>query len=160
MRLVALLASALMMMMVSGCDTGTGDNGTDCAFATTNKIVNENGSMHGEPCEKSEDCKYGLCLQVSATAFGNKVCTKQCNCGQLSTCSEDDGNGMNYKCVKTSPSYFPSDKYYSYCMPICKNVDFCVTNVADFYNKCDSNMTHEDGDGTMFVAGQKVCMFE
>lgn len=144
-----ILAMVLSLFLFYACDSSTTPD--QCAYS--NSIVNPNGSLHGEPCEKNEDCKYGICKAIPSTGE-YKVCTKICNCGENSTCSEDDDatTGRTYFCYR--PSVEKYGKVY-YCIPSCKTSDFCKSNFADFYNSCGNDLN--DGNGSVGIT--KGCLY-
>lgn len=89
---------------LTGCATTTIDNSM-CTYATP-VISQPGGGLHGEPCTKSSECKYGTCvfgaLQQGGKATAQGVCTKQCACGgPTSACSIDDEvqTGRAFTCI-------------------------------------------------------------
>ena len=103
-----------------------------CDGTVVIKVTNENGKLHGEPCDGHDECKYGMCYLPEVTNFHHKICTKWCNCGPNSECAADDTATAQYKCYKTFPK---DEKVTSYCLPVCKDVSDCA-KFADFYNHC------------------------
>lgn len=88
------------------------------------KIINENGKLHGEGCLSDNECKYGRCVNAPIVTGGAfKICTKDCTCGALSECDDDNTENGTYQCMRLSPS--DPEPITNMCVPICPGEDFC-----------------------------------
>ena len=127
-----------------GCSSTIGQEGLSGDCTITNTITNLSGKLHGEPCTTNEECMYGLCHHSDAIASDPniKFCTKRCDCGPNSTCTDEDGPNEHFVCQKYSLTFNPTEKFLSICSLFCKVLSDCPAP----YDDCD------------FVTGpNKVC---
>jgi hypothetical protein len=133
------LSAALLCWLATACATTTVDSGI-CPY-TTPVVSQPSGGLHGEPCTKDSECKYGTCvfeaLQLGKIKGAQGVCTKQCACGgPTSACSSDDdaqtgraftciaaGSGAGKECAMKCAS--AAD-----CLAINSELKYCVAGVS------------------------------
>lgn len=98
---------------------------------------NPGGKLHGEKCEKHEDCLYGRCFTGGPlTAYNDaiKFCTKNngCGSGNLTSCNVDNGNGkIFYSAFEKSKSggntkRDPNKDVHKMCALGCKSNSDCT----------------------------------
>ncbi|MEC9071216.1 MAG: hypothetical protein VX938_02510 [Myxococcota bacterium] len=124
----------------NGDTGGTGGGGGDglCSHPD-NTIVDEGAGQHGAECISDVDCRYGRCVSsplVTGGAFS--FCTKQCNCGVNSTCSDDVGaNGQPATCLRFGVTSYPDEPDTAYCAQICTSLTDCLA-LSDKYTHCEN----------------------
>ena len=125
------LAFTIMLaaLALAACDDGTAGKLPSC---TPPQVTNIAGLLHGYPCTKNDECKYGFCdLNALSTGATFGVCTKlECLCGAGSAeCSADQAQGTpTFLCIS------PTGRS-SHCVPECTSVDQC-TAIDSRYNTC------------------------
>ena len=96
--------------------SGTGDG--VCPFS--NPAPDRTKKAHGETCDTNDECQYGTChTSPFIGGTGVKFCTKQCDCGTNSTCSEDNEAGKSYTCFRSNKTDHPGESITSFCVPTC-----------------------------------------
>ena len=122
---------------------GTCSNDADCPGTVLCVGGQCQLKLHSEPCELDEECVYGRC-HSSPTIAGFKFCTKRCDCGENSQCSDDNGNGNYYTCQRFSPKNHPAEELLNICTRTCgTNTNACPAE----FNGCE-----------MVTGAQKVCV--
>jgi hypothetical protein len=134
----------VVLLALVGCETEepNGSSSKDCKLSQA--VSNPAGLLHSEPCETDDDCLYGFCHSSGEVATF-KFCTKRCDCGPGSQCSDEDGGGKTFTCQKFNMTSHPDEVYMSICTQKCTSVDDCPSE----YNAC------------RIVTGvNKVCVFD
>ena len=99
------------LLGLAGC-SGDDDSGT-CPHGPIT-VKNANGKLHSELCDQDSECRYGYCYKSPSVTKGQfGICTKPCDCGEGSLCSDD---GEAYTCARFSPSQEPM---VSFCVREC-----------------------------------------
>ena len=129
MRSCLALIIAFSTLAGAACDNGNTGKLPTC---TPPSVTNIAGLLHGYPCTKNEECKYGFCdLQSLSTGGACGVCTKlECLCGAgPAECSADQAQGTpTFMCI--SPTGMTS-----HCVPECTSLAQC-TAIDSRYNAC------------------------
>ena len=149
MRPALALAMILSAFALAACDDGTTGKLPTC---TPPQVTNIAGLLHGYPCTKHEECKYGFCdLNALTTAGTFGICTKlECLCGAgPAECSADQIAGQTPTFICISPRDLARR-----CVPACTSVDQC-TAIDARYNTC-TNTPPNYVDGSIGV--QKFCV--
>lgn len=98
---------------------------------------NPTGKLHGEKCDKHEDCLYGRCFTGGPLAAYNdsvRFCTKNngCGSGNLTSCTVDNGNGAIFYSVFEKSSSGGNNKrdpkkdVHKMCAFACKSDTDCA----------------------------------
>ncbi len=102
--------------------------------------------LHSEPCQSNNECLYGLChSSPSISGSGFKICTKRCDCGKNSQCSDDNGEGNYYSCQRFSPNNHPDEELLSICTRTCGTGSSACPSL---FNGCE-----------IVTGAQKTCVF-
>lgn len=107
-----------VILLAVACSGDDGEFG-ECPHGAVT-IRNEGGKAHGEPCTDPSECLYGYCYKsptVTKEQFG--FCTKPCDCGEGSSCSDD---GPDFTCGRFSSAV---EDRPSVCVRACTSVADC-----------------------------------
>lgn len=132
---------------LAGCVAADNTAGSDGLCPYPDQYVKvPTGKLHGEPCSADADCKWGICSKTSLQAGGTGagICTKQCNCGLGSQCSDDNTSSAQFTCI------FASSGGKKECARSCKTDAECAS-----WNPALPHCSSSGGGG--FQTGLSVC---
>lgn len=85
------------------------------------------------------ECLYGRCLRSDPVADFS-FCTKFCDCGKDSSCTDDDGAGWAFVCQRYDPEHWAAFP------PICTQACDTVADCPPQYDAC-----------AVITGGRSVC---
>lgn len=137
-----------VVILASGCEANTAAKGGDYTCPNNPGIGNPAKKLHGAACATKGECAYSVCnvnaLQLAGHVTATEgVCTKDCSCGPNSGCDIDNGNGVEYKCIKAKSG--PGSE----CAIACTSDAQCKA--------INPRFDHCGYAETRFTSGVKVC---